>query len=104
MRCLLSRLTAQPVFPARLSAAGNPPQAGFLHPDMKTAQDICPAGAEENVNVDTPERNIPLGSRHNPFAISTRIFFGLPRRPRFVHGGGALLVPRRKGAVLAQLA
>ena len=38
-----------------------------------------PAGIEENVNVDTPERIKLLSSRHNPFAISTHIFFGFPR-------------------------
>jgi hypothetical protein len=38
-----------------------------------------PAGIEENDIVDTPERIILLSSRHNPFAISTHIFFGFPR-------------------------
>jgi hypothetical protein len=38
-----------------------------------------PAGVEENVTVDTPERIRLLSSRHNPFAISTHIFFALPR-------------------------
>jgi len=37
------------------------------------------AGVEENVTVDAPERNKLLSSRHNPFAISTHVFFGLPR-------------------------
>jgi hypothetical protein len=41
--------------------------------------DNKPAGVEENVTVDTPERNKLLSSRHNPFAISTHIFFALPR-------------------------
>jgi hypothetical protein len=39
-----------------------------------------PAGVEENVAVDTPEHVTLLGSRHNPFANSTHIFFGLPQR------------------------
>ncbi len=40
---------------------------------------IHPAGVEENGTVDTPERNRLLSDRHNPFAISTCVFFELPQ-------------------------
>lgn len=50
-----------------------------LVPAFRGKTDKKPTGAEENVTVDTPERIELLSSRQNPFAISTHIFFGLPR-------------------------
>ena len=50
------------------------------HPPLNSRDpDMYLAGVEENVTVDTHEWNKLLSSWHNPFAISTHVFFGLPR-------------------------
>ena len=65
--------------PAVLSVNSDAPCGRLVCTDRVTNAKECAAGIEENVNVDTPERIILLGSRHNPFAISTHVFFGFPR-------------------------
>lgn len=60
--------------------ADNTVEAAIDDIEIIACPDEDPAGVEENVNVDTPEQVRLLGSRHNPFANSTHIFFDLPRR------------------------
>jgi hypothetical protein len=67
-------------FTASDYGSDNTVEAAIDDIEIIACPDQDPAGAEENVNVDTPEKIELLGSRHNPFANSTHIFFGLPRR------------------------
>ena len=60
--------------------ADNTVEAAVDDIEIIACPDNDPAGVEENVTVDTPEQIELLGSRHNPFANSTHIFFELPRR------------------------
>ncbi|MGD9403180.1 MAG: FlgD immunoglobulin-like domain containing protein, partial [bacterium] len=67
-------------FTASDYGADNTVEAAIDDVEVIACPDEDPAGVEENVNVDTPEQVELLGSRHNPFANSTHVFFELPRR------------------------
>ena len=67
-------------FTASDYGADNTVEAAIDDIEITACPDEDPAGVEENVTVDTPEQVELLGSRHNPFANSTHVFFDLPRR------------------------